>query len=232
MLIKISRLFRLSVGGGLLAIGTWVAVPPLITTTGIDAVVNAPLMVLRSPIEGRIDSHAAPGSLVERGAPLFTVVNERLNQSLINELSTERDTLVRRIAALERQNGELEAMRSELQERARAHRAASLTRLDGRIAEAEARLRLNRAIVTEQKAELRRTTELRTGGHASVARLEQAEAATARAVEEVAQAEAALQQLRSEKAALSDGVLLGDGQNDVAYSQQRSDEIVLRQQDI
>lgn len=38
--------------------------------------------------------------------------------------------------------------------------------------------------------------------------------------------------MRTEKEAVNSGVLLGDGQNDVSYSQQRIDEISLRQQDI
>src|ERR1700730_1003016 len=62
-------------------------VPPIVADQSDRAVVNAPITLLTSPIDGEIDSLAAnPGHSVEAGASLALISNVRLDRGTLISL--------------------------------------------------------------------------------------------------------------------------------------------------
>lgn len=77
-------------------------VPPLL---GIDAVANARIVVLRSPIEGKIENGMIPvGAEPVAGQETVAIRNDRRNVGFSGELKTERESLTRRITSLDEQS--------------------------------------------------------------------------------------------------------------------------------
>ncbi len=62
MTINFGRMARGLAGGGMLSLGAWLVVPPLLNTISIDAVVNGRIVVLRSPIEGKVEQGISPSA--------------------------------------------------------------------------------------------------------------------------------------------------------------------------
>lgn len=230
---KLGRILRIGIGVGLLLLAVVIAAPRAVRHVSIDAVVNARVMVLRSPIEGRIALVPPPvGTRVFGGQLVAEIHNHRINRGVLGELATEAATLEERIQALDRQSHELAAMRKQLEDRVGAYREALQVTLEKERLELEARRGAVQARVIERTLDLRRQATLAELGHQSTARREQATSSRDQALAEVAEIGAAIERVSERLTWTRRGVFLGDGQNDVPYSQQRMDEIALRQQDI
>jgi multidrug resistance efflux pump len=81
----ILRVSSLVVAGILSLLLINAVVPPIVADQSDRAVVNAPVTLLTSPIDGEIDSLAAnPGHSVEAGDSLAQISNVRLNAATIS----------------------------------------------------------------------------------------------------------------------------------------------------
>jgi multidrug resistance efflux pump len=229
----LGRLGRIGIGVGLLALALYVSWPHVVMLVGSEAVVNGRLIVVHSPIEGKVVTDPPPvGAEVASGEVVVVVENDRQNRSFLNELRTEHSTLVERLEALRRQEEELSRTRRELADRSSQFRQTRKAILDRQIEQAEAAVRAQRAVSEERQANLQRRQDLFTTGFASQATLDDAAADARLASERLAEAELAVKRLKEERAAAEQGVFVDTSQNDVPYSRQRSDEIELRQQDL
>ncbi|CAA7621921.1 HlyD family secretion protein [Magnetospirillum sp. SS-4] len=233
MTINFGRMARGLAGGGMLSLGAWLVVPPLLNTISIDAVVNARIVVLRSPIEGKVEQGVAPvGAEVMAGQKMVTILNDRQDASFSGELKTERESLTRRISALDEQSAALNAMLADLDARASAYRNSTRIRASGRLNEAEAGLKGVQAQAEEAASRVRRHRMLAEKGFIATARVEESEAAHRLAAAEVDRHKSEVARMRDELRSIDGNVFLGDGQNDVPYSRQRMDEVRLRLQEI
>ncbi len=237
---SLGRRIRLGLGLGLLGIAGWLGVswllsPALWSITSSEAVVNARIMTLHSPTEGTMAQSPPPvGQAVTAGSSLLRVENPLADDSHLEELKTEAASLDERVAALKRQNEELEALKDRLGGNVRKYQAAGVRRLQTRLEEAKAVAVAADAFAQQRRYKREQAERLALGNSVPME-----EAVTARLAEDAArskaaQAQAEVRHLSDELEALRVGHYLGpaDGGNDVPYSQQRIHDLEIRQHDL
>jgi multidrug resistance efflux pump len=234
------RSFRVLLACGILLptvwlVLSWLLTPSLWTVTSTEAVVNARIMTLHSPIEGTVRGAPPPvGKAVAAGSPLLEVENEYVDYSHLEELKIEVASLAERVTALKKQHESLEALKEKLTTRAEHYHAAAVRRLEREVEEAESVAAAYEALTRQR--EYRKAMYGRLTANHSASELENATAgfSTEVAQNKAAQARAVVKRLRADLEASRRGQFVGPslGANDVPYSLQRVHEIDIRQQDI
>jgi multidrug resistance efflux pump len=103
------------VGASLLALPAWFFMPAVWTISSSQAIVNAQVIALTSPIEGVVTCPPPQiGRLVTQGSVLLEIASPLVDQKHIEELETELATLVERVAASKRHLTKTESLKSEL----------------------------------------------------------------------------------------------------------------------
>lgn len=222
------RLVKILAGVVVALVALVVIVGEQMAGASADAVVNARLTTLRSPIAGRLRLQTRElGSFVEAGETIGGLEDPLVDDIRLNDLMLER-----RISEgeAERFAAEIEAIDEsilELRERKHRYSAERVRQLEARLAEKVAQSRAMQASLEEASAALIRSSELRDRGVETIAALDRARAA-ARVAErrlEAAGEEIAVADIELEAA--REGVFLGEGYNDAPYSEQRISELVV-----
>jgi len=215
----------LALGGAVI----WAVAPYATSYVSSQAVVNAPLNTVLSPIQGRITRRSPPvGTGVAAGAALVTIEVKGRNRRYLEDLRARLALLREDLASAEVEAAKLAAMEKTLSMRIHNYSTRTLERLAAEKREAEAALTAARAARDNAAAILRRTAALVRQGHASASRIDADAAAHSEAVAEVARLGARLERVGIEVAAAEAGTYVQEGWNDVPYSQQRLDGIVLK----
>ncbi len=223
------RRVRVTIGIALVVFGAFLLAPHFVYYTSIDAIVNAHLMSIHTPIDGVIEGRVVgPRQTLKKGDLVATVRNERVNRSFLGELTTERESLTRRVAALSEQIAGLEHLQAELGQRRRAFQLATVSDLQAARGEQHAALQAQQAVLHGKERVLQRREQLLRTGHGSQQAYDEAlaERDYARAVAEGI--EQTIRRLELQKQNADDGIFLGMGRNDVPYDRQRSDEIEMQ----
>jgi multidrug resistance efflux pump len=186
----------------------------LLETGSAEAVVNAPLLTLRAPIDGVVgfdgaaitldDARADSNRLDDATQALARTVDERLS------LERRREKAERELARLDRQ--------------VEAFRKGRILQLEARIAEFDHRISVADTQVEEAVARADRAAAL-TGKAVSVVEADQTRRSALIARELASAARAQRDQGRIELDAARNGTFLGDSYNDVPSSAQRADEL-------
>jgi hypothetical protein len=150
----------------------------------------------------------------------------------VESLQTNLRAAERRHMAIARQIKSLEAARAELKGRMDRYRKGTIARLTAQLREAEALHNIFKARLAQSGEALERQQRLKTKGYASQANFDAASASSIIAQNDVAASAARIERIRVELDAAKKGVFIGDGRDDVPYSQQRDDEIMLRLVDL
>jgi multidrug resistance efflux pump len=207
----------------------WATAPYATSYVSSQAVVNAPLNTVLSPMQGRITQRSPPvGTGVAAGAPLVTVEVKQRDRRYLEDLRARFALLDENLASAEIEAAKLAAMEEMLSVRVRNYHTRTLARLAAGMREAEAALTAAEAGRDNAAATLRRAEALVRQGHATASRIDADAAAHSEAVAEVARLGARLERTGIELAAAEAGTFVQEGWNDVPYSQQRLDEIVLK----
>lgn len=148
------------------------------------------------------------------------------------DLQAKLRSAERRHTALARQIKSLEATRASLKTRMEGYRHGTIARLSAQLREAEALHNIYKARLAQSNDALDRQQQLRTKGYASQANFDAATALAAVARNDVAASAARVDRIRVELDSAKKGIFIGDGRDDVPYSQQRDDEIMLRLVDL
>jgi multidrug resistance efflux pump len=198
-----------------------------------SAIVNAPIVRIASPFDGLVE-HAAParGVAVHPGDKLVRVKATQDDRQILSELKTRMASMQRQIAVT---HGHIEALsnaRAELQTRMDNYRTGTIDRLAAQLKEAEALHNIFRARLAQSDDALQRQQQLKTKGYASQANFDAASASAIVAKNDVAASAARMQRIRVDLESAKRGVFVGDARDDVPYSQQRDDEIMLRLVDL
>ena len=113
---KINLTFALFLGLGVVA---WIVFADYGGYTSRSAMIIARSTSVVSTIDGEVmDISARVGSTVQRGSPLVTVQNDRLDQSRLTELQSQQAFLKREIMTTEAQGAELQAKIAGLEAKA------------------------------------------------------------------------------------------------------------------
>jgi len=133
-------------------------VPPIVADQSDRAVVDAPITLLTSPIDGEIDSLAAsPGHSVEAGDSLAQISNVRLDRgtliSLEDKASDAREKLASAQANKESDRAYLKSLDSEIAaqiEQLKAQFQSQIVELRARVAQSESLSEEKKALVDRQ----------------------------------------------------------------------------------
>ena len=222
------QIVRLTVALAIVVIAIWQLAPLTVSDIRPNGVVNAKLVTIQAPISGQL-VRAIPdvGEPVSAGSIVTRITDDTEPQALLAQLDGEYQLLRSRKTALVEKLSTLNGLRRELGERVREMVTGSMESLHYKMLEAAARQKGWMSVVKERDLSLARQKTLLADGHVAKARVEEAESLLEQAQQEVERARADEERYRKESGALEKGVFVGDGQNDVPYSQQRLDEVVL-----
>jgi len=222
------QIVRLTVALAIVVIAIWQLAPLTVSDIRPNGVVNAKLVTIQAPISGQL-VRAIPdvGEPVSGGSIVTRITDDTEPQALLAQLDGEYQLLRSRKTALVEKLSTLNGLRRELGERVREMVTGSMESLHYKMLEAAARQKGWMSVVKERDLSLARQKTLLADSHVAKARVEEAESLLEQAQQEVERARADEERYRKESGALEKGVFVGDGQNDVPYSQQRLDEVVL-----
>ena len=225
----LSHALRIAAGLSFLFVVAVTFYPNLGNHVSSAGVVNAPIVTVSMPFEGRILAPSPPrGAPVPDGAPIFraeaTLPGSQMTQDRIAEVSD----LAGQTAAVEAQIDRLETLRKALEARLTDHRAQADRWISARMAEARA-VRARAVAQTEAAdADAARIATLAARGAATARRQEQERAEARIARSDVARAEARIEALEIARGALARDIPLGDTVPALDYPRRRLDEIDLR----
>ncbi len=231
--MSLGHFIRLAIIALIIVTAIYVFSPYILSDIRSNGVVNARLVTLRAPIDGMLVRDAPDvGTFVSKQQIIGEIVDSTIAMPLLAQLDTERDSLVGRISALKNKEKELTAVQVRLAQQIANFQTDSSIRLGFQVVEANARAESWRSVLKERELNLIRISTLFANGHAPKLRLETAQSLVEQANQEIIRAEADAGRLRGELEAVGRGIYLGDGRNDVPYSQQRYDEIVIALADL
>ena len=216
-------------GLGVLLIAFVVIVPAMANFQSVNAIVNTHYVVVKSPIEGTLDRFSImPGQPIEQGAELVRISNTRFKESAVNEMAVEQKTLAERSLGLQQHLKNLQQLQKELQNRVSVHRNHEFLRLEEQLAQAKAEKKAQESLIREQQLLAQRNALLLKENFISQAQSEAAHYALEVTQSRLDIFQARIRLLETEKQAIQRFVYLGEGRNDVPYTQQRLDDVRLQ----
>jgi multidrug resistance efflux pump len=211
-------------GGGVLIFLTVavVVVPAVLNQQSGQAVVNAPVLSVHSPISGTVqDFNTTAGQLVASGARLGRVLSLRARESLENELLSLKE----RQQGLQSQQTEWQLLQKAFEQRAQLHADHEQTRLQAQLAEVDSQARAQQAQLRQDADTLARQERLASENFISPLQIDAARNALQASQARLEAIQAREKMLRIEGLAVRDRVYLGQGRNDVPYSQQKLEDL-------
>ena len=206
----------------------WATAPYATSYASSQAVVNAPLNTVLSPMEGHI-THRSPsvGTGIVFGTTLVTVGVDERNLRYLAQLLARLALLDESLASIDTEISKLTALSEIMSTRIRNFRERLLARLAVETREAEAALNSAKASRDNAAVTLERAESLVRHGHATTMRVDADTAARSQAVAAVFRLSVRVKRVDIEITAVEAGVFNQDGLSDVPYSQQRIDGIEL-----
>jgi multidrug resistance efflux pump len=225
------RAFKSMLGLAVVIVAGVGPVQRLLQFSSVEAVVNARLVTLRAPIDGRIaDADFVPtiGAMAPKGHLIFRISNTRADrarldelQRLIDQAESDRPSVVARLARLKE-------IHQQISQQARAFQAGRVRELEERVMDLKAQASATEASESEAASTLARTKSLAQSGYQTPVAVERAE----RDAKVAAQNQHSLNHRLSaglvELEAARRGEYVGDSYNDRPSSLQHADELSVR----
>jgi len=228
-----SRLARVALALMLIALSAWAFVPYIAYRIAPSAFVNAELLRVAAPIAGRLAHHLPrKGDFIEQPATVSLIESRSPDRRHLLDLERQHAVAEEQAALARNQLKEISAADSELEGRVRAYRDGMIRRLSDEIAESEAEKAGCFAEAQRRQEVGSRMEQLVRAGSASEIRSAEAQALQEATLTRCEVADARLRRLKGELASAQDGVFVLNGANDVPYSQQQRDHLLLRQQEL
>jgi multidrug resistance efflux pump len=228
-----SRRARLLLAFSLLAFGAWAFLPHVAYRIAPTAYVNAELVRVTAPMAGRLARDLPrKGDMIDR--TITVNLTETLSPDRRHLLDLEQQSAVAngRAELAKQQLAELVTVDQELEMRTDAYQDGMVLRLRQEMVEAEAEKAGCLAEVFQRREIGSRMDELVKSGLASQIRSAEASATQEANAARCQMIQARIQRFKIELASAQRRVFLRDGANDVPYSQQQRDRLVLRRQDL
>lgn len=231
--MKLGRNVRI-LAGIVVLLGAGVVLSPHATShVSHSAVVNAPVVAVHSPFEGRLVSRPhQPGEAISPGDTILSLVASRGSRTEIARLDAEVARLRREKQTLVSEMESLQALDRNLQLRQAAIVAFAERALELRHRALAAELDAKRVEAGLAHGARARFEELSKRGALASATLERARADADRADLLVDQLTAELARVDHDLGAVRAGMLPAVGSEDGSYAQQRRDEISIRIADL
>lgn len=226
--ITASKLLKTAVALAVAAIIVWVPAQRLLQTTSVEAVVNAQLVTLRSPIDGVVSPTLVKfnlGSDIQSGDPLLRVTNDRADRGRVDDLRRTVDRYEAEEAALTTRLNNLKTMQAEFAEQTQLFQKGRIRQLEARIEENKSALTAATLRHQETSATLERALALDSRGFQPKALLDKAQRDNGIAEQEIHSTRQRIRGIEVELEAARNGTFLGDSYNDRPRSAQRADEL-------
>ncbi|MGH1571965.1 HlyD family secretion protein [Methylobacterium sp. P31] len=224
-----SRGMRVLVGVLLLSAAVLAVLPSFTGYTSLDGTVNARFAVVSAPIEGVVsDTPPKVGTALPEGTSVFFIANDRIARTAEAQLDADLGASKEKLQALEAEAKDLTALKADLVGRLKEYQQASITGVQQEIIIRQQRIATAQANKTSAEADLSRKLTLGATGVVAGSSVEQARAASVGASSAQNIAKAELERLQRQLDALKRGTFVGEGRNDVPYSQQRTDEVAIQ----
>lgn len=215
------RIVKTLIGLAVIAIVGIMPAQRLLQPSSVEAVVNAPLVTIRAPIDGVVGGPANPltvGQSVNTERTLLTISNPRVDTSRLTVMIDRLDRLRAEENSNQTRLAALEELRDVLRERVSVFAENRIAIIEARIETTEARLNSAVASVTKmvgrsQAADSSDLVALSGDPDAVIA------------AEYVRELRSELSALTVERDALAKGIFVGDSYNDRPQSAQRLDEV-------
>src|SRR3981081_1036593 len=186
-------------------------VPPIVADQSDRAVVNAPITLLTSPIDGEIDSlAAAPGHSVGAGQSLAQISNVRVGRGTLISLAGKAAGGVEKVAAAQAMNESYRAYLKSLDSEITAQIEQLKAQFQSQIAELRARVAESDSLSSAKKALVERQSDMVARNAASMDMLKPTTHQYSAAVHNVDAENAKLNQKIAQLDALGKGIYVGD----------------------
>jgi multidrug resistance efflux pump len=228
-----SRPVRLALALTFIVVGGWAFFPYVAYRIAPSAFVNAELVRVAAPMAGRLTRDLPTmGHVIKEPANVPLIVALSLDRRHLFDLERQHAVGKERAELARRQIATIDDVDRELSTRIEAYRGGMIERLAEEIKETTAE-RTGCLVEVHQRREVgSRTEQLIKSGTASEIRSAEALATQAAATTRCEMAAARLRRLQIEMESANKGVFLRDGANDVPYSQQQRDRLLLRRQEL
>lgn len=223
-----SRILKSVAGLVIVAAVGWMPMQRLFQVASVEAVINASVISLKSPIDGIVDANLDTmkvGGIIQPGTALVAVENSRVDSGFVERAREQLASTAEELAELESKLSYLNQAAADAKGRVEAYRRDRIARLIADLGQADARLAAERANNASARFEFVRQSKLARSGAGALAAREIAERNLSVSVATIAG-------IRSEKAALSveldalyQGRFFGDSYNDEPRSVQRLAEL-------
>jgi multidrug resistance efflux pump len=228
-----SRRARLLLAATLIGVSTWAFLPHVAYRIAPTAFVNAELVRVATPMAGRLSR-----DLPRKGDMIDHAVTVNLTEALspdrrrFLELEQQSAGAKDRADLAKRQLAEVAKLDRELEARTNSYQSGMIGRIGQEIAEADAEKTGCLAEVHQRRDVGSRMEELVKSGYASQIRTAEVFATREANATRCEMAHAKIERFKIELNSAQTGVFLRDGANDVPYSQQQRDRLVLRRQEL
>jgi multidrug resistance efflux pump len=227
------KLLRIIIGIIVVVAAGYIVIGEQLTGASADAVINARLTTMRSPIAGRLALQDRPlGAQVRRNEQIGNVTDDLVDNVRAGDLENERAQGAAEQARLLADLTSVQKAIVLLRDRSRNYSTDRVRQLEAQVAASQSLGDAAGAKLKSATLELERTSSLANRGietgvsyqrAQSLVEVSRLELANARA--ETAAASVSLEAARR-------GTFLGDGYNDAPYSEQRIAELELRQAEL
>jgi multidrug resistance efflux pump len=231
----VRRVLKIAAGVAIVAVFGWMPLKAIWQTSSVEAVVNARIVTLRSPIDGTVSSkssHLTALSAVKEGDAILRVVNARGDRNRFDDLRRQMSRLDNERPTLAAKLASSQALQQDLARQAAQFREGRILQLEARIAEIQSAIAAAVSRREEAAAAVERASSLIKSG--SVSTVELARLIRDQSVTQQTEigARRRLDAANVELTAAKNGTYIGDSYNDRPSSVQREEEMRQRVGDI
>jgi multidrug resistance efflux pump len=201
----------------------------LLELSSTEAIVNARLFSLRSPIDGRIEDFAPTiGTAVSSGRLLLHITNRRADRGRLDDLQRMVDQLEGERPAIAKRLARRKEIHEQIAQQARAFQAGRIRELEERVLDLKAQVAATEVSEAEAASTLARTKMLAVSGYQTTVAVERAERDAKVAAHTQKSLNHRLFATEVELEAARRGEYVGDSYNDRPSSLQHADELSVR----
>lgn len=233
--LTLRRVLKVAVGLAIVAVFGWLPLRALWQTSSVEAVVNARLVTLRSPIDGGVSAksgHPTASSMVNEGEVILRVVNARGDRARLDDLRRQMSRLENERPSLAVKLASAEAAQQDLARQSSQFREGRILQLEARIAEIQSAIEAAVSRREEVTAAVERASSLIKSGSVSTVELARLTREQSIAQQIEIGARRRLDAAMVELTAAKNGTYLGDSYNDRPSSVQREEEMRQRAGDL
>jgi multidrug resistance efflux pump len=226
---------KVALGLAIVAVFGWLPLRAIWQTSSVEAVVNARLVTLRSPIDGGVSAmsgHPTASSMVNEGEVILRVVNARGDRARLDDLRRQMSRMENERPGLAAKLASAEAAQQDLARQSSQFREGRILQLEARIAEIQSAIEAAVSRREEATAAVERASSLIKSGSVSTVELARLTREQSIAQQTEIGARRRLDAAKVELTAAKSGTYLGDSYNDRPSSVQREEEMRQRAGDL